>query len=792
MRFITRMIALVLLAGIALGVFGVVVLLGLALKTIPDTQELANFSPAISSRVYSADGKQIGLFARQNRTFMSIDKMPNHVIAAFMAAEDKDFYTHPGVDLMGVSRAMIYNLSTLGRGKRMQGASTITQQVSENVLLSDNPNRQGLERYIEKVQEILISLRIESMLSKDQIMEIYLNQIFLGYRSYGVESAAQTYFGKSVKDISIAQAAYLASLPKSPTNYDPVRHPEAALGRRNWVVSRMVANGFISRAQGRAATLEAFDLKPQPKGSWTNPEAGEFVEEVRRDLIRRFGPDAPYTRGFIISTTVDLDAQRGARAALQRGLLRVNPNRARSFSGALGFLTLDENWKDKLARLRYNKPDPAARLGVVMQNAQSFGLIDGRVLPIPQADKDWAARSGKSLSDGQIVWLGRRDDASFQLRRAQNVQGALVSLNAHTGSVIAMAGGFDIEDSGFNRATQARRQPGSSFKPIIYATALEQGMTPDTKVNDAKITGGGWGPENSDRRYFGMITLHQALVLSRNTVTVRIARRIGMRRIADYARRFGVYDDLPNDLTMALGAGETTVLRLTAAYGAFPNGGRFIAPVFYDRLQDTRGTTVWRSDRRSCAGCDAPFDPKIGPPHLEPWGAQVISPRTAWEMIGILQDVVTSGTGRSAYFGRPIGGKTGTTNDYKDAWFVGFTPSYVTGVFVGYDLPRTIYNGAAGGVVSAPIFKDFMSNFLANKPVEQFEPSRDAMKEISAEERLSMIADLQSKQKYVPAVRRSAPKAKNAEENIGNQTATANDQQIEVEPSPATTPAPNN
>lgn len=744
MRFFMKLMAVFFLACFALGIIGVVFLMTLALKTLPDHSKLAAYQPAVSSRVYSSDGKQIGLFARENRTYMPLDKIPNHVIAAFMAAEDKDFYTHSGVDPMGIARAIVYNITTIGEGRRMQGASTITQQVAENVLLLNETQHKGIQKFVAKIQEALVSIRIEQILTKDQIMEIYLNQIFLGFRSYGVESAAQTYFGKSVKDISIAQAAYLGTLPKAPNNYNPVKNADKALARRNWVIGRMVANGFITPAQGNAAKQEALNYIPKPKGSWTDPEAGEFVEEVRRDLIRRFGKDAPYSRGFIVRTTVDLEAQKAARAALQRGLTNVNPARERGFKGAVGMINADENWQKKLDGAKFWRPNPRAKFAVVMDNVQTYGVQGGKKVAIPQADKDWALRSGKPLADGNLVWLGNRDDKTYQLLRSQSIQGAIVSINARTGAVVAMAGGFDAEDSGFNRATQAKRQPGSTFKPIIYAAALEQGMTPESKISDSKISGGGWGPENSDRRYYGVITLRQALVLSRNTVTVRIARRIGMRRVADYARRFGVYDDLPNDLTMALGAGETTVLRITSGFAVFPNGGRYIQPVFFDRLQDTRGKTVWRSDRRSCIGCESPFDPNVPPPHLEAWGKQVISPRTAWEMTTILREVVTKGTGKAAQFSHPVGGKTGTTNDYKDAWFIGFTPTYATGVFVGYDTPKTIYSGAAGGKVSAPIFRDFMISFLSNKPVEMFEPSAEVLQEIGAQERLNIIAQLQA------------------------------------------------
>ncbi|MCE2889859.1 MAG: penicillin-binding protein 1A [Hyphomonadaceae bacterium] len=743
MRVYLKIMALTALVAVAMGVIGAVILVNMALQGLPDHQKLANYQPAVSSAIYSSDGRQIGLFARQNRSYIPIEQVPDHVIAAFMAAEDKDFYSHSGVDLMGVARAVVFNISNLGE-RRMQGASTITQQVAENVLLLEDARGSTLDKILSKVREGLVSIRIEEVLTKDQIMEIYVNQIFLGFRSYGVQAAAQTYFGKDVRDLTIAQAAYLGALPKGPNNYNPLRHMDRAVGRRNWVIERMKENGFITAQQATAAQAEPLTVNPNPRGSWTDPDAGEFVEEVRRDLIRRFGKDAPYSRGFIIRSTVDLDKQKYAREALTASLNRLDPRRTRGFAGAVGMMSVNGDWAARLAKARYWRPDPRAVFAIVLDDAQSFGLTNGTKVPIPQADKDWALRSSKPLADGALVWLGRRDDGTLQLQRHQGIQGALVSIDVQTGSVIAMAGGMDVEDSGFNRATQAKRQPGSSFKPIIYAAALEQGLTPETKISDERIRGGGWSPENADRRFYGVMTLRQALVMSRNTVTVRIARRIGMRRVADYARRFGVYDDLPNDLTMALGAGETTVLRLTSAFAVFPNGGRYIPPVFYDRLQDPRGRTVWRSDRRSCPACDTALNPDAGPPQIDPWGVQVVSPRTAWEMTGILRDVVLKGTGRGVDFGRPVAGKTGTTSDYKDAWFVGFSPSIATGVYVGYDLPRTIYQGASGGPVAGPIFKQYMMKAHEGRPVEDFTASPEVTREIEAEERMNILAELQT------------------------------------------------
>lgn len=743
MRVFLKLFALGVLISAAFGVIGAVTMVGLALSGLPDHQKLANYQPAVSSTIYASDGRQIGVFARQNRTYIPIEQVPDHVIAAFMAAEDKDFYSHSGVDPMGVARAVVFNITNLGQ-RRAQGASTITQQVAENVLLLDAKRNSTLDKILAKIREALISIRIEEVMTKDQIMEVYVNQIFLGFRSYGVQAAAQTYFGKDVRDLTVAEAAYLGALPKGPNNYNPLRHKEAAIGRRNWVIGRMAENGFITAQQAQAARAEPLDIVPKPGGSWTDPEAGEFVEEVRRDLIRRFGREAPYSRGFIIRSTVDLDRQKMARDTLSSSLIRLDPRRSRGFSGAVGFMNTGDGWPDRLAKARFFKPDPRAQFGIIMDDAQTFGLIGGRKVPIPQADKDWALRSSKPLADGGLVWLGKRDDGTFQLLRQQGLQGALVSLDVRTGAVIAMAGGLEVEDSGFNRATQALRQPGSAFKPIIYAAALEQGLTPDTEISDERIQGGGWSPENYDRRFYGSMTLSQALILSRNTVTVRIARRVGMRRVADYARRFGVYDDLPNDLTMALGAGETTVLKLTAAFAVFPNGGRYVPPVFYDRLQDPRGRTVWRSDRRSCPACDEAYDANRPPPTIEPWGVQVVSQRTAWEMTGILRDVILRGTGRGADIGRPAAGKTGTTSDYKDAWFVGFSPSIATGVYVGYDRPKTIYYGASGAVTAAPIWKEYMMAAHAGRPVEDFAPSPEVMREIESEERMNILAELQN------------------------------------------------
>jgi penicillin-binding protein 1A len=712
-----------LLAGVVLLVLAlapVVVVLGAAVAGLPDTRQIADYRPAISSRLYASDGQLMAEFAREQRTFAAIDTIPDHVVAAFMAAEDKDFYRHGGVDWSGVGRAMLANVSNVADGRRLEGASTITQQVAENILLDNETGRgNAFERVVMKVREIVLAMRLEQALSKDRIMELYLNEIFLGRRAYGVQAASWNYFGKPMDQLTIAEAAYFGALPKAPNNYNPVRFPERAIERRNWVLSRMAANGYITQAEARAAQAETLVVRERGR-QLLYSEAGEVVEEVRRTIEAAYGEDAAYTRGFLIRTTVDPRLQGAAREALRAHLESLD--RPRGWRGPLGNIGPGDGWVKRLADQKLVADDPDWRAAVVVRKdgvGVRLGFTDGQTAMLGGDSTAWAAR-GKGLQPGDVVFAGRTESGAWRLEQFPQINGGFAAINVHTGRVLAMVGGYSWRQSAFNRATQAERQPGSAIKPIIYAAALERGFTPDSTFSDARLRMGRWSPDNADGRFFGMMTLTNAIALSRNTVSVRVAQRTGIRRVVDLARTLDVYGDVRPDLTMALGSYETTVMKLTGALAAMANGGRYIPPTLIDRIQDLDGKTVWRHDARRCTSCAGPFS-NLSPPDVPRFGRQVMSETTAYGMVEMLRVAVTNGTGRAAQpkDGHIVIGKTGTTNDYRDAWFVGASPHIAAGVYVGFDTPRTMGRGATGGGYAAPVFRAFMEEALKDTPVEE-------------------------------------------------------------------------
>jgi penicillin-binding protein 1A len=712
-----------LLAGIVLLVLAlapVVVVLGAAVAGLPDTRQIADYRPAISSRLYASDGQLMAEFAREQRTFAAIDTIPDHVVAAFMAAEDKDFYRHGGVDWSGVGRAMLANVSNVADGRRLEGASTITQQVAENILLDNETGRgNAFERVVMKVREIVLAMRLEQALSKDRIMELYLNEIFLGRRAYGVQAASWNYFGKPMDKLTIAEAAYFGALPKAPNNYNPVRYPERAIERRNWVLSRMAANGYITPAEARAAQAETLVVRERGR-QLLYSDAGEVVEEVRRTIEAAYGEDAAYTRGFLIRTTVDPRLQSAAREALRKHLESLD--RPRGWRGPLGNIGPGDGWVKRLADQKLVADDPDWRAAVVVRKDGAgvrLGFTDGQTAMLGGDSAFWASR-GKGLQPGDVIFVGRTEGGAWRLEQFPEINGGFAAINVHTGRVMAMVGGYSWRQSAFNRATQAERQPGSAIKPIIYAAALERGFTPESTFSDARLRMGRWSPDNADGRFFGMMTLTNAIALSRNTVSVRVAQRTGIRRVVDLARTLDVYGDVRPDLTMALGSYETTVMKLTGAMAAMANGGRYIPPTLIDRIQDLDGKTVWRHDARRCTACAGPFS-NLSPPDVPRFGRQVMSETTAYGMVEMLRVAVTNGTGKSAQpkDGHIVIGKTGTTNDYRDAWFVGASPHIAAGVYVGFDTPRTMGRGATGGGYAAPVFRAFMEEALKDTPVEE-------------------------------------------------------------------------
>ncbi|SDG54745.1 penicillin-binding protein 1A [Roseospirillum parvum] len=725
-------------------------------RDLPDYRRLSEYEPAVMTRIYAGNGQLITEYAVEKRVFVPINAIPELVKDAFISAEDQNFYRHVGVDPQGLARAVVTNLRNIGSGRRPEGASTITQQVAKNFLLT---NEVSIER---KIKEAILALRIERAYSKDQILELYLNEIYLGFESYGVAAAAMNYFNKSLDELTVAEAAYLAALPKAPNNYHPFRKPEAAVARRNWVIGRLLEDGRLGAEEAAAARAEPLVVEQSLDPTFVDAGA-YFAEEVRRELVDRYGEDALYKGGLAVRTTLEPRLQEIATRVLRDGLITYD--RRHGWRGPLARLDVAEEaaptaWQPALAAVPGPEDLPATwRLAVVLKVGRgdvTVGLADGGTANLPFRELLWARpwrqeqRLGPAvnvasdvLAVGDVVAVepvtsysyvkdnqrvtGDYPEGTVALRQLPAIEGALVALDPHTGRVLAMVGGFSQKRSEFNRATQAQRQPGSAFKPFIYLAALEQGYAPTDKVIDGPIVidqGPGlpkWKPANYTNDFLGPTTLRRGVEKSRNLMTVRLAQQIGMPVIADTARRFGINDNLPQVLSMALGAGETTVLDLTAAYGMLVNGGKKITPTLVDRIQDRTGATIFRHDTRPCDGCAGVFWTGQDMPAIPDTRPRVADPLSAYQMVSILEGVVKYGTGqRIAAVGKPLAGKTGTTNEYRDAWFVGFSPDLAVGVYTGFDEPATLGPREAGSRVAGPIFKDFMEEALANAPPTPF------------------------------------------------------------------------
>jgi penicillin-binding protein, 1A family len=732
-------IVLALLAAAGVGLY-----VGHIAKDLPDYERLARYEPPVTTKVHASDGQLMAEFARERRLYLSIQAIPDRVKAAFLSAEDKNFYNHPGIDVTGLIRAVITNAQNLGSGRRPVGASTITQQVAKNFLLTSD---QTIER---KLKEMILSFRIEQAYSKDRILELYLNEIFLGMGAYGVAGAALTYFNKSVDELTIAEAAYLAALPKGPSNYHPFRHEARAIERRNWVIDQMRQNGFISEEEAEQAKAQPLGVNPRGRGPYLFA-ADYFTEEVRRELIARYGEDALYEGGLSVRTTLNPQLQLYARSALQKGLIKYDT--LRGFRGPVARIDMTlGDWGEELNKISELSDVPEWRLAVVLEtgkNGVTIGIrpqrdIAGR-LPserekgtIARADMEWALRhvvDGKTvkasspaevLKPGDVIYVERKAEggSEWRLRQIPQIGGAMVAMDPHTGRVLAMVGGFSFAHSQFNRATQAMRQPGSSFKPIVYAAALDNGYTPASVVMDGPLTiqigNQVWEPKNYGGGFGGPSTLREGIERSRNLMTVRLAQDMGMDTVAEYAERFGVYDHMPRHLAMSLGSGETTVMRMVSAYAVMANGGRYIEPSLIDRIQDRYGRTVYKHDNRQCLGCNAETWQDQQEPELIDERDQVLDPMTAYQITSMMEGVVKRGTASTlADLGYPIAGKTGTTNEEKDAWFIGYTPNLVVGVFLGFDQPKPMGKGATGSGLAVPVFRDFMVEALkGEKPVE--------------------------------------------------------------------------
>jgi len=747
-------------------------------RDLPDHESLARYQPATISRVYDGEGRTIAEFFTERRIFAPIDEIPPMVRDAFISAEDRGFYEHAGFDALGIVSAIV----DYAQGGRLRGASTITQQVMKNFLLT---NERSFER---KIREIILATRIEQVLSKDQILELYLNEIYLGARAYGVAAAAINYFGKPLEDLTVAEAAYLAALPKAPSSLHPVKNRVEALDRRAYVLGQMLRNGHIDQAAHDEAAADP--LATVLDGSLERvvaqtPPRDYFTEEVRRWLPERLADvnarlaegDAPLERegrdllfegGLTIRATIEPELQQAAGDALRRRLEAWDRERG-GWRGAIATLPpevlADEAaWRAALAETEAPRDIPDWRPAVVLQVGERSARVgiegveedsDGHF--ISMRDVRWARRAldggGRGpeprrpadvWTEGDVVLVtaiyeGEGDDRTFErwsLRQVPRLQGAFMAMDPVTGRVLALQGGFSYGASVFNRATRAQRQPGSSFKPLVYAAALDSGYTPSTVILDAPLvidTGARelWRPNNASNRFYGPSPMRVGIEQSRNVMTVRLAQTLGMDKVAEYAERFGVYEDMPAHLSYSLGAGETTLFQMVAAYAMFANGGLRVEPTLVDRVQDRRGRTIFRHDPRPCVGCDEPFpegDLSDETPWPTPAARRIMDPVTAFQLVSMMKGVVERGTAtRLQALGFPLAGKTGTTNDARDAWFIGFTPNLVAGCYIGYDEPEPMGRGAYGGTLCAPVFQEFMETAMRDRPKLDFKAPEGAV-----------------------------------------------------------------
>ncbi len=745
MRLLLRFFGWIFAVGTVLFLVGIAGAAGLFWhfsKDLPDYSQLQDYEPPVMTRVHASDGALVAEYARERRLYLPIQAIPKLVLHAFIAAEDKSFYEHGGLDFSGIARAGLLLVQNYGSGKRPQGASTITQQVAKNFLLT---NEASFER---KIKEALLALKIERTYSKDKILELYLNEIYLGLGAYGVAAASLLYFDKSVHELTAAEAAYLAALPKAPNNYHPFRQRERAVERRNYVLDRMVEDNYLKRDDGEKSKKEPLAVTPRPTGAHIFA-AEYFAEEVRRDLNDRYGEKKLYEGGLSVRTTLDPKLQSMARKTLTDGMVKFDETQG--YRGAIQKVDVSGDWGVKIAEVKaysdvpwkiavvLEVSDQAARIGLQPARDPGGAVSKERAIAnLPLEGVKWAraatgnratpTKVSQVLAPGDVIYVEvlDKDAGKYRLRQIPEISGGMVAMDPWTGRVLAMVGGFSFDQSQFNRATQALRQPGSSFKPFVYAAALDNGYTPSTVVMDAPIevdtgSGGVWKPENYSHKFYGPQTLRFGIEHSRNVMTVRLAQDVGMPLIAEYAKRFGVYDDMPTYLSFALGSGETTVMRMVSAYSMFANGGKRIKPTLIDRIQDRYGHTIFKHDQRECRGCQADKWVNQNEPSMVDRREQVLDPMTAYQITSMMEGVVQRGTATVVReVGKPVAGKTGTTNDEKDVWFVGFAPDMAVGVYLGYDKPRQISARATGGGIAAPIVKDFLKLALADKPAVPF------------------------------------------------------------------------
>ena len=720
MHQIIKNIFILILSFGLLSAFFILAVLWAFSNNLPDYKFLKSYKPSVSSKVYSGDGELVNDFSSEKRIFVPYNAISEKVINSFLSAEDKNFYSHPGVDAKGVLRAVVNNISNIASSRRLEGASTITQQVAKNFLLT---NEVSLNR---KIKEAILAFRIERALSKERILELYLNQIYLGGGAYGVASASLEYFDKSISELNYDEAALLAALPKAPSRYNPYKDIVLAKFRRDLVLKNLYENDYINKNQYEKFINNKIILKKRKK-TFTE-DTSYYVEDIRKDVVDQLGFEKVYKQGLNISTPIDLNLQKIAIKSLREGL--INYDKRKGWRGPLLRGKKFDNWKNEISKFKLEKSINWNLAIVKKIDKFSVGIETENKLSgtIKYENISWIKKEfNEILRVGDIIYVESINKNIFTLRQLPLANGGIVVMDPFTGRVLALSGGFSFKKSEFNRATQALRQPGSAFKPFIYALALENGYTPSTLILDAPLVLEQgldlkmWKPENYGKKFYGPSTLRMGLEKSRNLMTVRIAQDLGLKKIVNFSKLLGIYDNPSELLSISLGSAETTLLKLTSAYSSFVNGGKLVKPIMIDRIQDSEGNTIFNNEKRKCIDCDQVSFLSKNYPEITDKFPQIFSPQTAYQMTSILEGTVQNGTARNLKdLNLDLAGKTGTTNGNTDTWFVGFTSKLAIGVYVGSDNPISLGRYETGAKTALPIFKSFVKNAVKKEDARPF------------------------------------------------------------------------
>jgi len=711
---------------IVIGIFvSVIAILWVFSSKLPDYKFLKNYKPPVSSKLYSGSGELVSEFSSENRIFVPYQAIPKRVIYSFLSAEDKNFFSHPGVDAKGIIRATINNISNILTSKRLEGASTITQQVAKNFLLS---NEISIER---KIKEAILAFRIERALSKERILELYLNQIYLGEGSYGIASASLRYFDKSISELSYNEAALLAALPKAPSRYNPFKNKKLAKYRRNLVINNLFENNYINTEQHQKLLDSEIILNKRKKIYLE--DSRYYVEDVRKSIVEKYGFDKVYKQGFNIKTPINLSLQKIATNSLRNGL--ISYDKRKGWRGSLKNKKYSKNWNKNLDKFKLEN-SINWEIAIVKKIDQNFieietsEKINGK---IESKDVQWIKKDFNNLfKPGDLIYVEKLKNNLYTLRQLPKANGAIVAMDPFTGRVLAISGGFSFKQSEFNRATQALRQPGSAFKPFIYALALENNFTPSTLILDAPVVLDQgedlklWKPENYGKKFYGPSTLRTGVEKSRNLMTVRVSQELGIKKITNFSKKLNIYENPDELLSISLGSAETTLMKLTSAYCSFINGGKLVEPIFIDRIQDSEGNTIYNSEKRICEKCNEISFLGKNYPIIRDNFKQIFSEETAFQLTSMLEGVVKRGTGKKLRdLNLNLAGKTGTTNNNTDAWFIGFTSNLVVGVYVGFDEPKSLGKIETGARAALPIFKTFMKNAINKQDSKPFKVAKN-------------------------------------------------------------------